>query len=118
MAMATVGSIGPFYKAVNIGGMRFLLLAALTGWAFYFLLNADPARRPPAAAPPIDQSEPMPAGKPNVHFRDPRQKDAFRAWLTARGVAHRVYYVRGREYVVWDGPDTLSYEFITGDQPK
>jgi hypothetical protein len=93
--------------------MRFLLLAALTGWAFYFLLDAGPVHEP-AAAPPIGQSEPLPAGKPNVHFRDARLKDAFRDWLTMRGVPHRVYLVGGREYVVWDGPESLSLDFMTG----
>jgi hypothetical protein len=96
--------------------MRLLLLAALTGWAFYFLLHASPAPRPPAAAPPIDQSGPLPAGKPNVHFRDARLKDAFKDWLTLRGVPHRVHFVGGKEYVVWDGPESLSYDFITGGQ--
>jgi hypothetical protein len=92
--------------------MRFLLLAALTAWAFYFLLDAGPARRPTAA--PIDQSQPLPAGKPNVHFRDARLKDAFKDWLTMRGVPHRVHFVGGREYVEWDGPESLSYDFMTG----
>ena len=91
--------------------MRLLLLVALTGLAFYVLLAMD---RPPASAPPAGQSEPLPAGKPNVHFRDARLSDAFRLWLTARGIPHRVYFVRGKEYVVWEGPDSLSYEFMTG----
>ena len=41
-------------------------------------------------------------------------KDAFLAWLKARGVPHRVYFEKGREYVVWEGPDNLAYEFMTG----
>ena len=94
--------------------MRLLVLAALTGLAFYFLLNARPAGQPPATAPPIDQSGPLPADTPNVHFRDARLKDAFKDWLAMRGVPHRVYFVGGREYVVWDGPDSLSYDFMTG----
>ena len=93
--------------------MRLLLLVALTGLAFYVLLNANPAGRPPAVAP-IDQSEPLPAGKPTVHFRDARLKDAFKDWLTARGIPHRVYFSNGREYVVWEGPESLSYDFMTG----
>jgi len=89
--------------------MRLLLLVALTGAAFCVLLNAGPAGRPP-----IDQSGPLPADKPNVHFRDARLKDAFKDWLTLRGVPHRVYFNGGREYVVWEGPESLSYEFMTG----
>jgi hypothetical protein len=90
--------------------MRLLLLAALTGLALYVALTMD---RPPASAP-VDQGEPLPAGKPNVHFRDARLTDAFRMWLTARGVPHRVVFVRGKEYVVWEGPESLSYDFMTG----
>jgi hypothetical protein len=93
--------------------MRLLLLVALTGLAFCVLLVMD---RPPASAPPFEQGEPLPAGKPNVHFRDARLTDAFRGWLAARGIPHRVYFVRGREYVVWEGPESLSYEFMTGGQ--
>jgi hypothetical protein len=90
--------------------MRLLLLAALTGLALYVALDTA---RPPASAP-IDQSEPLPAGKPTAHFRDARLKDAFKDWLAARGIPHRVYFLNGREYVVWEGPESLSYDFMTG----
>ena len=94
--------------------MRLLVLAALTGLAFYFLLNARPAGQPPATAPPIDQSGPLPAGKPAAHFRDARLKDAFIAFLKGKGIAYRVVFANSREYVVWEGPDNLTYEFMSG----
>jgi len=94
--------------------MRLLLLAALTGLALYVALDMA---RPPASAP-IDRSEPLPAGKPTAHFRDARLKDAFKDWLTARGIPHRVVIANGREYVVWEGPDNLPYEFMTGAAPR
>ena len=90
--------------------MRLLLLAALTGLALFAVFKMD---RPPPSAP-VAQSEPLPAGKPTVHFRDARLKDAFKDWLTARGVPHRVYFANGREYVVWEGAESLSYDFMTG----
>jgi|SRR5882672_5680234 len=47
----------------------------------------------------------------NISFSDPEQQKAFANWLTERRVKYEVVRSRGKEYVVWDGPESLRDEY-------
>jgi hypothetical protein len=49
----------------------------------------------------------------NISFSDPEQQKAFTNWLTERSVKYDVVRSRGKDYVVWEGPESLRDEYTS-----
>jgi hypothetical protein len=47
----------------------------------------------------------------NIRFSDAKHQTEFTDWLRQRGVKYEIVRSRGKDYVVWDGPDNLGREF-------
>ena len=60
---------------------------------------------------------PIGPGKANAQFDDPKTTEEFRAWLAARGVPHKLYGMKKRPIIAWDGPDNLTMEFMKSRIP-
>lgn len=60
----------------------------------------------------------LPPGKANVRFEDPQTTEEFRAWLAARGVPHSVHGLKRKPMIAWDGPDSLTMEFMKSRIPS
>lgn len=58
----------------------------------------------------VDGSELPP--RSSVSFDNPALQQEFSAWLTAKGLKNETKSAHGREFVVWDGPDNLSHQFM------
>ena len=59
----------------------------------------------------IDLFGPEITSNSNVAFDDPSQQRAFTDWLTKRGVKYEIVRSRGKDYVVWEGPENLRDEY-------
>jgi hypothetical protein len=52
------------------------------------------------------------ASNSNISLGDAKQQKAFTDWLSVRGIKYEIVRKRGKDYVVWDGPENLGREFI------
>ena len=58
------------------------------------------------------------SGGRNVHFGDPATQQAFKDWLTERGIAYEITTMRGEEFVLWkEGSEDLSKQFLKEYSP-
>jgi hypothetical protein len=43
---------------------------------------------------------------------DAKRQKAFTDWLGERGIKYEIVRSRGKDYVVWDGPENLAKEYL------
>jgi hypothetical protein len=60
---------------------------------------------------------PFPDGR-NARFEDPALQKEFADWLAARGVRHETVKQHGQDWIVWEGSENLTHEFMTSRPVK
>jgi len=93
-----LGKAGIRYKLETREGKEFV------GWT----RAQDPAVR--EIRKQFDGSELPP--RRSVSFDNPALDKEFTAWLAGKGLKHEKRNARGREYIVWEGPDDLVHQFM------